>query len=116
MGLFCENNMTIKLEEVAPNCWRVAKNKSPEKRSHLAFPMIISDEMPPTEQVNGQFYTSKSEFRKVGRALGLVEIGTEKPKQTVRSTAKRETKAARMRTLQKAIAEYKAGRRPQSQK
>lgn len=47
-------------------------------RSGLPCPQIITDEMPPTEQVDGKFYTSKSKYRAVGRANGLIEVGNEK--------------------------------------
>lgn len=47
-------------------------------RSGLPCPQIITDEMPPTEQVDGKFYTSKSTYRAVGRANGLIEVGNEK--------------------------------------
>jgi hypothetical protein len=73
---------------------------------------VISDEMPETEQVDGKFYTSKAKFRAIGRALGLIEVGNEKQKPKTRETLKRETKVQRRRTLEKAIAEYKQGRRP----
>jgi hypothetical protein len=68
--------------------------------------------MPETEQVDGKFYTSKAKFRAIGRALGLIEVGNEKQKPKTRETLKRETKVQRRRTLEKAIAEYKQGRRP----
>jgi hypothetical protein len=64
--------------------------------------------MPPTEQIDGKFYSSKHAFRSVGRAHGLVEVGTErlKPKQrTADNPHKR--KAA----IGKAVAQYRAGRR-----
>ena len=41
-------------------------------------PYVIRDEMPPTEQVDGVFYTSKAKFRAKGRELGLIEVGNEK--------------------------------------
>ena len=34
--------------------------------------------MDPVEQVDGKFYTSKSQFRAVGKSLGLIEVGNEK--------------------------------------
>lgn len=40
--------------------------------------MLISDTMDAAEHVDGRFYTSKSEFRKVTKANGLTEVGTEK--------------------------------------
>jgi hypothetical protein len=74
-------------------------------------PYVISDTMEPTEQVNGKFYTSKATFRAVGRELGLIEVGTEKPKPFVRSTDRREVKAARRQALKNAVEKYKAGHR-----
>jgi len=72
--------------------------------------------MEPTEQVDGKFYTSKTEFRRVGRQLGLIEVGNEKMKPKVRATADRSTKAARREGLKKTIEQYKAGRRPHENK
>jgi hypothetical protein len=67
----------LELEEVEPGRWRVRKFRpNPlHARSPLPRPMIISDIMDPVEQVDGRFYTSKSAFRKVGRSLGLIEVG-----------------------------------------
>ena len=39
--------------------------------------------MPPTEQVDGRFYTSKAAFRATGRALGLTEVGNERSRRRV---------------------------------
>lgn len=50
------------------------------QRSDLPFPMVISDEMPETEHLDGNFYTSKRRFREVTRAHGCIEIGNEKLK------------------------------------
>jgi hypothetical protein len=81
-------------------------------RSDLPLPYVISDQMDPTEQVDGKFYTSKSEFRKVGRSQGLTEVGTEKPKlKTTRASADPAEKKRRRNSIGKAISEYKAGRR-----
>jgi hypothetical protein len=52
------------------------------QRSDLPCPMLISDTMDAAEHVDGRFYTSKSEFRKVTRANGLTEVGTEKINRT----------------------------------
>jgi len=81
-------------------------------RSALPCPMVISDTMPPTEQVDGKFYESKRQFRAVGRAHGLIEIGTEKLKPKTRSTDDRGMKAARQQALHTAVEKYKAGHRP----
>ncbi len=51
-------------------------------RSDLPFPMLISDDMPACEHVDGKFYTSKSAYRQVTRAHGLTEVGTEKLNQS----------------------------------
>jgi hypothetical protein len=101
----------VKLEQVAPNRWRVAKSKWPISKSSLPCPAVISDIMPPTEQVDGRFYESKSAFRAVGRSLGLIEIGNEKPKPLVRSTDQRAVKDARRKALRTAAEKFKAGHR-----
>jgi hypothetical protein len=101
------------LVEISPGKWRVFKRPVPDRRSALPTPNVISDIMPLTEQVNGEFYDSKSKFRAVGRSLGLTEVGTEKFKpRKPRASESRENKAARMASLQKAISQYKQGRRP----
>ena len=73
----------VELYEFEPGRWRIRKDAYAQMRhlrSDLPMPHVISDIMEPTEQVDGNFYTSKSAFRKVGRSLGLTEVGTEKPK------------------------------------
>jgi hypothetical protein len=41
---------------------------------------VISDIMEPTKHMaDGQYYTSKSAFRKVTRAYGCLEVGNETP-------------------------------------
>jgi hypothetical protein len=57
--------------------------------------------MPSVEQVDGRYYESKSAFRRVGRQLGLVEIGTEKLTPKVR--AKPDPRPA----IKKALEQYK---------
>lgn len=84
---------------------------TPVARSSLPLPYVISDEMPPTEHVDGRFYTSKNRFRAVTRAHGLTEIGTEKFKPRVRVTDRKETKQARRASLKTALEKYKAGHR-----
>ena len=101
----------VQLVEVAPNLWRVAKPSAPVARSALPCPMVISDEMAPTEQVDGRFYTSKRAFRATGRALGLTEVGNEKPPPKWRSTDTKAVKAARRQALKTATEKYKAGHR-----
>lgn len=106
----------IELIEIEPGRWRVARETSPVARSELPLPYVISDIMPETEQVDGKFYTSKRQFRAVGRALGLTEVGDQKPPQTTRSTNQRAVKEARRKALQTAVEKYKAGHRPGGQR
>jgi hypothetical protein len=108
---------SVELVEVAPNRWRVLKH-TPQNfaRSEHPRPYIISDTMEPTEQVDGQFYTSKSAFRRVGRQLGLIEVGNEKqmPKPKGISHADKSHQEGRRQAIEKAIAQYRAGRRPET--
>jgi hypothetical protein len=95
------------LYQGGPNRWT---NRPPERaaaRSSLPMPMVISDTMPPTEQVDGKFYTSKAAFRAVGRAHGLTEVGNEKPKPKTRVN----DREGRRRSIKKAIEKYAAGHR-----
>jgi hypothetical protein len=78
------------------------------KRSDLPCPHVITDAMPLTEQVDGKFYDSKAAFRAKGRELGLTEIGNEKRAPKTYSPLKRDSRDI----VQKAVAEYRAGRRP----
>lgn len=60
---------------------RQVYRKIPEpnrSRSDIACPMLIRDDMPPTEHVDGRFYESKSAFRKVTRQRGFIEVGDDK--------------------------------------
>ncbi|HEX3412877.1 MAG TPA: hypothetical protein VHT00_14250 [Stellaceae bacterium] len=102
----------MKLVEFEPGRWRIDRPRPRPVRSELALPNIISDSMPPTEQVDGKFYTSKRQFRSVGRALGLVEIGTEKLTPKPRGVETRAEKDARRASIKGAIEKFKAGHRP----
>jgi hypothetical protein len=101
----------MRLVEVEPGKFRIERKSIAPARSDLPLPYVISDIMEPTEQVDGKFYTSKREFRAVGRALGLTEVGNEKPKPKQRSTDDQKVKEARRQSVQKAIAQYQSGRR-----
>jgi len=102
----------MKLIEIAPGRFRFLKSRIAPACSDLPRPFVISDEMPPTEQVDGNYYTSKAAFRRVGRALGLTEVGNEKFKPKRRSTDAREVKEARRKSLRTAMEKYRAGHRP----
>ena len=56
------------------------KEQQPPKRSALAFPMVISDQIEIKSMVDGQTYTSKSALRQSYRAKGYVEVGNEEMK------------------------------------
>ncbi len=103
--------MTSKLIEIEPGRFRFVKPQTPPARSDLPLPYVISDTMDAVEQVDGRFYTSKSQFRAVGKSLGLTEIGNEKRKPKVRSTDLPETKQARRTVLKTALEKYKSGHR-----
>ena len=103
--------MDVRLIEVEPGRWRVDRRSIPVARSSLPCPSVISDTMDPVEQVDGRFYTSKRQFRAVGRSLGLIEVGNEKPKPLVRSTDQRAVKDARRKALRTAAEKFKAGHR-----
>jgi hypothetical protein len=111
--------MTDELEifEYAPGRFRMRRPVPPPvAASSLPAPHVIRDEMEPTEQVNGKFYTSKAKFRAVGRALGLTEVGNDPArlvdKKPTRASTTPAAKRARRQAFEKATAEYKQGRRP----
>jgi hypothetical protein len=104
----------MKLTEIAPNRFRFVKPTTVPARSDLPRPFVISDEMPPTEQVDGRFYTSKAKFRATGRALGLTEVGTEKFKPRARPSSTLEARARRKEALRVAAAKFRAGHRVRS--
>jgi len=97
--------MTVELIEVEPGKWRVKRaNTHADLRSDLPMPHVISDQMPPVEQVDGRFYDSKSAFRAVGRANGLVEVGTEKlTAKRVRTSGTRAAAEARRTAVKTAL-------------
>lgn len=99
------------LIEIEPGRWRIKKAATRSGRSSLPCPHIISDIIDATEQVDGRFYTSKSQFRAVGRALGLIEVGNEKFKPKQRATADRSVKKKRREAIEKAVARYRNGER-----
>jgi hypothetical protein len=101
----------VELVEVERGIWRVKRTSSPVARSALPCPMLISDEMPPTEHVDGRHYTSKAAFRAITRAHGLTEVGNDKPPPKRRSTDAKTVKAARREALKTATEKYRAGHR-----
>jgi hypothetical protein len=105
----------IELEEFEPGRWRVRRKRHEKQRAeNMPLPFVISDTMDPVEQVDGKFYTSKSAFRAVGRANGLVEVGNEKMKPKTRTSTTREAKDARRKAIHVAVQKFKAGVRTRS--
>lgn len=66
--------------------------------------MLISDTMDAAEHVDGRFYTSKSEFRKVTKANGLIEVGNEKLNPAKPKMSKAAREAGINQAVEKAIA------------
>jgi hypothetical protein len=106
--------MTRLYMQTGPTTWAFVTATEPPKRGELPRPYVISDTMPPTEQVDGRFYTSKAEFRRVGRSLGLTEVGTEKLAPKRKSTDSKSVARERRQAIQIAIEKYKAGHRPRT--
>ena len=104
----------VELVEIAPGRWRIKRAELRPPRSDLPMPMVISDTMDPVEQVDGKFYTSKRQFRAVGRALGLTEVGNEKFAPKRRASTENVTKEKRRKTIHTAIQKFKAGVRSHS--
>src|SRR6188768_2995472 len=106
--------MSVELEEFEPGRFRVRKDRWPALRSELPVPYVISDTMDPVEQVDGRFYSSKSAFRAVGKAHGLIEVGNEKISPKGRASTENATKEKRRKTIHTAIQKFKAGVRTRS--
>ena len=99
----------VELVEIGPGRWRVRRDRLSAPRSDLPMPMVISDTMDPVEQVDGKFYTSKRQFRAVGRSLGLIEVGNEKFATKQRATTEKAVKEKRRKAIHTAIQKVKAG-------
>lgn len=75
--------------------------------------MLLSDTMDAAEHVDGKFYTSKSEFRKVTKARGLIEVGND-PARLKPSKRPRPSDKAISDSVDKAFAQFNSGRRKAS--
>lgn len=85
-------------------------------RSSLPSPMVISDTMEPVKSMaDGKVYTSKAAMRATYKPPGnpdgasYVEVGNEKPTGIVKPKADEKAIQA---SLQKALARYERGERP----
>ncbi len=67
----------------------------------LPVPHFISDTMAPTEHIDGNFYTSKSQFRAVTKANDCTEIGND-PARLRKPTMVKPDKAKNREALQRA--------------
>jgi hypothetical protein len=65
--------------------------------------------MDAVEQVDGKFYSSKSEFRAVGKAHGLIEVGTEKLKPRQRASSDPAYRRKRRQEIKDAVEKVRAG-------
>lgn len=99
----------VELVEIEPGRWRVKRQPLTPATSRLPRPYVISDTMDPTEQVDGKFYTSKREYRAVGKSLGLIEVGNETfhVKQKQRASTGRAETEKRVRAVKTAIEKFK---------
>jgi hypothetical protein len=66
--------------------------------------MVISDTMDPTEHVDGKFYDSKTKFREVTKANGMIEIGND-PARLRKPSKPKADPAKRREAVKKAIAQ-----------
>lgn len=67
----------------------------------LPVPQFISDTMDPTEHIDGRVYTSKSQFARVTKAHGCIEIGNDPARFRPRPAPKPD-KAKNMEALKRA--------------
>lgn len=87
------------------------KPHTPPARSHLPFPMVMSDVMEPVQsQLDGKLYDSKSALRATYRAAGCIEVGNDPARFKPRQLKKVDRKAVRA-TLEKAEARFNRGER-----
>ena len=99
----------VELVEYAPGKWRVKRPELRPPHSSLPLPYVISDTMDPVEQVDGKFYTSKSQFRAVGKSLGLIEVGNEKQTNRVqRASTSRAAGEKRNQAIRRALEQVRS--------
>lgn len=84
-----------------------APPRQPLARADLACPMVIGDGMAATEHVDGKFYESKSAFRAVTKANGLIEVGND-PARHRKPVKQRADRAAIKEAVAKAVAQHNA--------
>jgi hypothetical protein len=95
--------------QTSPTTWAFVTQSEPPKRGELSLPYIISDIMDPVEQVDGKFYTSKSQYRAVGKSLGLIEVGNEKQTNKVqRASTTRAAEEKRNLAIKRALEQVRS--------
>lgn len=82
--------------------WEPKPVARPTGRSDLACPHFISDTMPATEHVDGNFYESKAAFRAVTRREGMIELGND-PQRHKLLEKQTSTKEDRRAAIDKAV-------------
>ena len=58
-------------------CKRYGPEPTPGPVSSFPCPRVIGDTMEPTQHVDGRHYTSKSQYRAVTKAHGMIEVGND---------------------------------------
>lgn len=91
------------------------KRRYQPARSDMPCPMLISDEMPACEHVDGSWHTSKSGFRAVTKANGLIEVGNDPARKKPRKKPGPDEKAI-SDAVDRAVAQFDQGRRVQAQR
>lgn len=74
-------------------CKRWGPAPSPVASSDFPCPMVSGDSMDPTEHVDGKFYDSKSQYRKITKANGMIEVGNDPARLRIKEKPKADRKA-----------------------
>jgi len=84
--------------------YRRVDRDPPQARSSLPVPHFIPDTMDATEHpCDGKFYTSKSQFRKITRQNGCIEVGND-PQRFKKPPQRGPDKKAIERAIDRALA------------
>lgn len=85
-------------------CKRYGPAPGPVARGKFPTPMVNSDTMEPTEHLDGKHYTSKSQYRAVTKAHGMIEVGND-PARLRPKPKPMPDKQARVDAVKKAVAQ-----------
>lgn len=80
---------------------------SPVARGDFPTPMFASDCMEPTEHLDGKYYDSKSKYRAVTKAHGMIEVGNDpaRHRRPSKEQLREQSKAARSDAVHKALSQ-----------